>query len=55
MKIIVASCPIKKGEILSEENMIVKRSDNGIKASYWDVVAGRIAQQDYSIDEEIKL
>lgn len=54
MKRIVASRPIKKGEILSEDNMTVKRSDNGIKASYWDVVAGRIAQQDYSIDEEIK-
>ncbi len=55
LKRIVASRPIKKGEILSEENMTVKRSDNGIKASYWDLVAGRVAQQDYSIDEEIKL
>ena len=55
LKRIVASRPIKKGEILSEDNMTVKRSDNGIKASYWDVVAGRVAQQDYSIDEEIKL
>ena len=55
LKRIVASRPIKKGEILSENNMTVKRSDNGIKASYWDVVAGRGAQQDYSIDEEIKL
>ena len=55
LKRIVASRPIKKGETLSEDNMTVKRSDNGIKASYWDVVAGRIAQQDYSIDEEIKL
>lgn len=55
LKRIVASRPIKKGEILSEDNMTVKRSDNGIKASYWDVVTGRVAQQDYSIDEEIKL
>lgn len=55
LKRIVASRSIKKGKILSEDNMTVKRSDNGIKASYWDVVAGRIAQQDYSIDEEIKL
>lgn len=55
LKRIVASRPIKKGEILSEENMTVKRSDNGIKASCWDLVAGREAQQDYSIDEEIKL
>lgn len=55
LKRIVASRPIKKGEILSEDNMTVKRSDNGIKASFWDVVAGRIAQKDYSIDEEIKL
>lgn len=55
LKRIVASRTIKKGEILTEKNMTVKRSDNGIKASYWDVVAGRVAQQDYSIDEEIKL
>lgn len=55
LKRIVASRPIKKGEFLSDENMTVKRSDNGIKASYWDIVAGRIAQQDYNIDEEIKL
>lgn len=55
LKRIVASRPVKKGEVLSEENMTVKRSDTGIKASYWDMVAGRVAQQDYSIDEEIKL
>lgn len=55
LKRIVASRPIKCGEVLSETNMTVKRSDVGIKASYWDVVAGRVAQQDYSIDEDIKL
>lgn len=55
LKRIVACRPIKKGEILSEDNMTVKRCDSGIKASFWDLVAGRTAQQDYVTDEAIKL
>lgn len=55
LKSIVASRPIKKGEILSEENLTVKRSGVGIPAKHWDMVLGAPAIHDYEEDEPIKL
>ena len=52
-KSIVAACPIKKGEVLSEENLTVKRPGNGISPMKWDEVVGTIAQKDYCEDEQI--
>ena len=52
-KSIVASNPIKKGEILSEENLAIKRPGNGISPMRWDEIIGSIAQKDYDVDELI--
>lgn len=53
LKRIVAATPIKEGEVLSTDNMTVKRSAIGLKASLWDLVDGRIATCNYAIDEPI--
>ena len=52
-KSIVASCSIKKGELLSEKNLAVKRPANGINPMKWDEVVGSVAQKDYEADETI--
>lgn len=52
-KSIVASSGIKKGEILSEENLTVKRPSNGISPMKWDEIVGTIAIKDYNKDELI--
>ena len=52
-KSIVASCNIKKGEILSEENLAVKRPSGGISPMRWDEVIGTVATKDYKKDELI--
>jgi sialic acid synthase SpsE len=54
-KSILAKIPIKKGEVLSEENLVAKRAGAGISSVHWDVVVGTKALQDYDIDEPIKL
>lgn len=55
LKSIVAKCPIKKGEILTADNMAIKRAESGMSAAYWDVVIGKKAIRDFSIDEPIKI
>ena len=54
-KSIVAAHPIKKGEILSEENLTVKRPGIGISPMQWDEIVGTIAIRDYNEDELIEL
>ncbi len=49
-KSIVAARDIKKGELLSEENLAVKRPGNGISPMLWDSVAGTIACRDFPAD-----
>ena len=53
-KSIVALQPIKKGEILTEYNLTVKRPAGGISPMQWDELMGEIAQKDYEVDEFIK-
>lgn len=53
LKSIVAKEYIKKGEILTKENITVKRAGYGISATYWDMVVGTKAICDYEIDEPI--
>ena len=50
-KSIVASRAIKKGEVLSSDNITVKRPGNGINPMRWDEIVGSIAQKDYEEDE----
>jgi N,N'-diacetyllegionaminate synthase len=49
-KSIVASCDIKKGDILSEDNLSIKRPANGINPMRWDEVVGSVATKDYVED-----
>ena len=52
-KSIVASKDIKKGEVLSEENLTIKRPASGINPMRWDEVVGTYAKKDYKEDELI--
>jgi len=53
-KSIVASCHIKKGEVLREENLAVKRPSNGINPMRWDEIIRAVATKDYLEHELIK-
>ena len=52
-KSIVAARAIRCGEILTEENITVKRPGNGISPMLWDRVLGTTARRDYEADELI--
>lgn len=52
-KSIVAKRAIKKGELLTEENLTVKRPGDGISPMKWDEVVRTIAKRDYAEDEKI--
>jgi N,N'-diacetyllegionaminate synthase len=52
-KSIVASCNIKKGDVLTEQNLTIKRPANGISPMKWDMIVGSVAQKDYLKDEPI--
>jgi len=52
-KSIVAKRDIKKGEIFTEENIIVKRPGTGISPMRWYEILGTKAQRDYNADELI--
>lgn len=54
-KSIVAAKEIKKGEVLSEETLAVKRPGNGISSLEWDKVIGRRAMRDFKKDEMIEI
>lgn len=54
-KSIVAAKDIKKGEMLSEETLAVKRPGIGISPSEWDRIIGRKAKRDYKEDELIEI
>lgn len=54
-KSIVASRKIKKGEVLSEENITTKRPGNGISPMRWQEVLGTSAIKDFKEDELIIL
>src|SRR5690606_19769511 len=54
-KSIVAKTNIRKGELLSEDNMTVKRPGNGISPMRWDEIIGSVACQDFEEDDLICL
>ena len=54
-KSIVAARDIKKGELLTEENITVKRPGNGISPMRWDEVIGTRAAADFPYDSLITL
>ena len=52
-KSIVAKTKIMKGDILSEENLTIKRPGNGISPMRWDEIIGTTAAKNYCEDELI--
>ncbi len=54
-KSIVAKCDIKKGEILTTDNITVKRPGNGISPMNWYKILGKKAECDFKEDELITL
>lgn len=54
-KSIVAACPIKAGELLTEDNLTVKRPGNGISPMRWNEVIGTRATKDFEEEEVIVL
>lgn len=54
-KSIVAKCPITAGEVLTEENLTVKRPGSGISPMKWFEVLGMRAGRDFEEDELIEL
>lgn len=54
-KSIVASREIKKGELLSDENLTTKRPGNGMNPMKWPDVIGTFAKRDFAEDEMIEI
>lgn len=54
-KSIIAACDIKKGELLTEKNLTVKRPGTGISPMRWEEVIGTKAIRDFAEDEIIEL
>ncbi|MDX9902138.1 MAG: N-acetylneuraminate synthase [Aliarcobacter sp.] len=52
-KSIVAKMDIKKGDVLTEEKITIKRPGNGINPMRWNEIVGTIATKDYKEDELI--
>ncbi len=52
-KSIVAKIPIKKGDILNEKNLTIKRPGNGISPMKWDEIIGTKAKKNYREEELI--
>jgi N,N'-diacetyllegionaminate synthase len=52
-KSIVAKTKIKKGDLLDENNLTVKRPGNGISPMKWDEIINTKAKKNYKVDELI--
>lgn len=54
-KSIVAKCHVYKGDILTEDNITIKRPGNGISPMRWYEVLGTVSNKEYEEDELITL
>ena len=54
-KSIVAAKDIAKGEILTEDNITIKRPGNGVSPMKWDDVIGMVAIKDFKYDQLIEI
>lgn len=54
-KSIIAARDIRCGELLTEENLTVKRPGSGVSPMLWDKVLGSRAVRDFAVDEPITL
>lgn len=55
LKRIVARRTIRLGQVISEEDICVKRNDIGAPANAWDIIVGTVARKDYHVDEGIEI
>lgn len=53
-KSIVARKAIRRGEILSDENMTTKRPGTGLSPMLWDRITGTVATRNYEPDQQIE-
>lgn len=53
LKRIVAKKPIKEGQVITENDICVKRNDVGLPCNKWDIIVGTKAKKDYDLDEGI--
>jgi N,N'-diacetyllegionaminate synthase len=54
-KSLIALSDIKKGEVLSHNNIVAKRPGNGISPMLWDTVIGTKAIREFNADEAIEI
>ena len=54
-KSLIASQPIKAGEIFSDDNITTKRPGTGISPMRWDEIIGHMASRDFAEEELIEL
>lgn len=54
-KSIVALFPIKKGDLLTEKNLTVKRPGKGLSPMLWDEIINKKAMKDFDADELIQI
>ena len=52
---ILAAKDIKKGEVFSEENLILKTPGNRISPMKWHDIIGKVAKRDFIEDELIEI
>jgi sialic acid synthase SpsE len=50
---LMAACPIRRGEVFTEANLIAKRPGGGVSPLYFWDWRGRRAEKDYQTDEPI--
>lgn len=50
-KSIIAGKNIRKGQVLTEKNLIIKRPGRGIEPRFWNIVLGRVAKVNIKKDE----
>ncbi len=55
LKRIVAARDIAAGEVLSAQNLALKRAPEGLSVDHWDEVCGKKAPRDYHKDQAIEL
>lgn len=53
LKRIVAKRQILEGETINESDICVKRNENGLPASAWDIIVGTKARKKFDVDEGI--
>ena len=46
---------INKGEVFSEENLLVARPNSGLSPMKWDKIVGKKAKKSFNIGEDIKI